>query len=586
MSAYDIATKVDPASYSYSANTLNASARTTRYTADSWNTYISALTVSKEAMANVITSGGYAPAYNSKSISAIADNISKSISALKYNYIVEYVNYAGESMGCVVCDENESIKTDIVKNTDILPGTPDNQTHTEFIWPAETLTREEYGDAEIIRINETANSVACTTEEKEIIEEATCTSPEIKLLVCTQCFAEYRVEGEKRSHEYTATVVAPTCTQPGYTHYVCENCGDTYDDHFTAMIEHTYVSVKVEPGCETKGYTAKRCSVCGYEIIDSDSYTDALQHEYTYEIVNEPNCIFTGIGEYTCTRYTVEIPTEPNIHAELIFARTVSPTDVEMGYDIYYCSNLCGYWEKRNYTPAYGADNDFADYIEAYNAALSIIVTDFKPFTDESISIYNEAVQNAVASGNQAIDGKSVQDIEKATKDIIEATSLLRIKTCRITIYINTSDGEIREFNFPSETIDYGETFSIDISDELNNETVEKWTVEKNGITRKAAYCKTTYDMVATDDTVVNVYLTDEETAQSDSSKITMLNQDGRIIATVYVQNGYNMNLTAETLLGVTAPKVPFYQFCGWKIVSGNSNAESDTVVQAAYTVI
>ncbi len=641
MAAYDIATKVNPASYDYSSDTLtnvqscaseiqsavtqfknigtitadsseyaslrnsidsamtfgdtntqisNGATQTTRYTVSSWNTYILALTTAKAAMSNVITSSGYAASYNSTSISSIAGNISNGINGLRYNYIVEYTNYAGESMGSTVCEENNSISTDIVMNTPIKPGTQENHTHTVYEWPNITLTRAVYASSETVKINECANEVACTLTEGEVITEATCKTPEVKLFTCTQCSAEYEITGETLSHEYTETVIPPTCTQQGYTHHVCEKCSDSYDDNFTDIIEHSYVSIIVEPTCDSRGYTAKRCSVCGYEIIDEDSYVDALGHEYIYEVVNEANCIFTGVGEYTCTRcsnsYTVEIPTDSSIHSDMLYARTVSPTDVEMGYDIYYCSNLCGYWEKRNLTPAIGSDNGFASYVEAYNAAAASVVTDFEPYTAESISAYDEAVQNALAAGNQAIEDNSIADIENATKNIIEASSLLRIKTCSVKVYIFTSNGEIREFNYTADNVDYGETVSIDIADELNNENVEKWTVENNGTTTKVAYSETSYDMVATDDTVVNVYLTDEETEPSDSSKITMLNNDGKVIATKYVQNGYVINLSEETLLGITAPSVPFYQFSGWTVVSGNATVNSDTVIQATYTVI
>jgi len=641
MAAYDAATQVNPAAYNYSSNTLtnvqncanaiktavtqfknvgtvtadssayaslrtaiesakafgetnaqisNGATQTTRYTVNSWNTYIAALTTARAAMANVLTASGYAANYNSTSISNIANNITNGINGLKYNYIVEYINYAGQPMGSAVCPEDNSISTNIVMNTAITQNEPETYSHTVYEWPNTKLTRAANGNKEVVKINETTKKVNCILKEAVLVSEATCTTPEIWRYTCTQCAAEYEVKGDTLGHKYTETVIPPTCTQQGYTHYVCERCSDSYDDNFTDIIEHSYVATIVEPTCESRGYTSKRCSACGYEIIDEGSYVDALGHNYTYEVVTEANCIFTGIGEYTCTRcnhsYTVEIPTDSSVHADMQYARTVSPTDVEMGYDIYYCSNLCGYWEKRNLIPAIGSDNNLASYIEAYNAAAASVVTDFAPYTTESISAYNEAVQNATAAGNQAIENKSIPDIENATKNIIEASSLLRIKTCSVKVYICTSSGDIREFNYTAEPVDYGEAVSIDIANELNNENVEKWTVEKNGITKKVAYSDTSYNMVATDDTIVNVYLTDEEPEPSDSSKITILNNDGRVISTAYVKNGYVLNLKDETLLGVTAPSIPFYQFTGWKVISGSSTVNSDTVIQATYTVI
>lgn len=641
MAAIDNATKVNPVSYNYAANTQatvqncanaignavsqfnnvgninedssayqslrnaietannfngtnetisNGDSQTTRYTVNSWNRYTTSLATAKAAMANVFTASGYAWSYNSKNISAIASDITDSINSLKYNYIVEYINYAGKSMGSTVCEQDGEVDRSIVINTPIKANEDKAQTHTVYEWPQTTLTKEACGDNTVVQVKETAKEVECTLQEKEVIHQATCTEAEVKLYVCPRCKAEYQVTGEALGHSYTQTVVPATCTQKGYTHHACTRCSEAYDDNYTEMTPHNFVSTVVEPTCTEKGYTSKRCSDCGYEIIDDTSYVNALGHDYTYEVVSSANCTFTGVGEYTCTRchdsYTVEIPTDSNVHGDMIFSRTVSPSEVEEGYDIYYCSCLCGYWEKRNVVPALGKDNDMASYIDAYNAAKACVVTDFKPYTEKSISQYEKALQEALQAGNQAIENKSVADIENATKAIIEASSILRIKLCDVKVYIFTADGEIREFGGSCNSVEYGNQVSIDIANELNNENVEKWTVESNGVTKKVAYSQTSYDMIARDDAVINVYLTDEEVQPSDSSKVTILNNDGKVISTSYVKNGYVINPNDDELLGIKAPSVPFYQFSGWKIVSGNSTVNSDTVVQATYTVI
>lgn len=41
------------------------------------------------------------------------------------------------------------------------------------------------------------------------------------------------------THDYIATVTAPTCTEKGYTTYTCD-CGDTYQSDETAATGHTY----------------------------------------------------------------------------------------------------------------------------------------------------------------------------------------------------------------------------------------------------------------------------------------------------------------------------------------------------------
>ena len=41
-------------------------------------------------------------------------------------------------------------------------------------------------------------------------------------------------------HSYTEEIVAPTCTEEGYTVHTC-SCGNSYKDNYTDMIEHDYL---------------------------------------------------------------------------------------------------------------------------------------------------------------------------------------------------------------------------------------------------------------------------------------------------------------------------------------------------------
>ena len=59
-------------------------------------------------------------------------------------------------------------------------------------------------------------------------------------------------EGE-HTHSYTANVVAPTCTENGYTTYTC-SCGDNYTADEVAALGHTFVDGK--------------CTACGAEDPD------------------------------------------------------------------------------------------------------------------------------------------------------------------------------------------------------------------------------------------------------------------------------------------------------------------------------
>ncbi len=83
------------------------------------------------------------------------------------------------------------------------------------------------------------------------------------------------------THSYEAVVTEPTCTEYGFTTYVCE-CGDSYvDEDSWTEPEHKWDDgVVTEPTCTEQGYTTFTCSACGESYVDEDSYTDALGHSW------------------------------------------------------------------------------------------------------------------------------------------------------------------------------------------------------------------------------------------------------------------------------------------------------------------
>ena len=46
--------------------------------------------------------------------------------------------------------------------------------------------------------------------------------------------------GSATGHNYTKTVVAPSCTAQGYTEYICENCRDLYKSDYTDALGHSF----------------------------------------------------------------------------------------------------------------------------------------------------------------------------------------------------------------------------------------------------------------------------------------------------------------------------------------------------------
>ena len=68
--------------------------------------------------------------------------------------------------------------------------------------------------------------------------------------------------GCAHSHNYTENVVNPTCTEQGYTEFVCE-CGEAYKDLYVEALGHTYGEWKVvKEATETEeGLKERDCSV-------------------------------------------------------------------------------------------------------------------------------------------------------------------------------------------------------------------------------------------------------------------------------------------------------------------------------------
>ena len=89
-------------------------------------------------------------------------------------------------------------------------------------------------------------------------------------------FGWYRIVSH--SHEYTSVIIAPTCTEAGYTTYTCE-CGDSYVADEVAALGHNFVSLVTAPTCTTQGFTTYVCRVCygGY----AGDFVDMIAHEYT-----------------------------------------------------------------------------------------------------------------------------------------------------------------------------------------------------------------------------------------------------------------------------------------------------------------
>ena len=211
------------------------------------------------------------------------------------------------------------------------------------------------------------------------------------------------------------------------------------------------------------------------------------------------------------------------------------------------------------------------------------ITENFEAYTDEAKEAYCEAIANAKSAAGIAIENKDGPALDSATKNIIEASALLRVRTISIKLLVYDANGEIIEPTTSTTQAQYGDIVTLDISDSTDNMNVEKWTVTKDGVTKKVSQNEAICQIVANSDAVVNAYLTEDEVEPADKIKLTLLNNNGRVIETKYIDSANEIDLTNKTIEGVTAPNIPFYVFKEWKTVKSENN---QLVLQATYEVV
>ena len=105
------------------------------------------------------------------------------------------------------------------------------------------------------------------------------------------------IEVIKHEHSYYTTVVSPTCTEKGFTKYVC-GCGDSYTDTLVDATGHTEVKLEGKSAtCTESGLTeGKKCSVCN-EILVEQTEVPATGHTEVNLEGKSATCTESGLAE-------------------------------------------------------------------------------------------------------------------------------------------------------------------------------------------------------------------------------------------------------------------------------------------------
>ena len=179
------------------------------------------------------------------------------------------------------------------------------------------------------------------TLEVTTVVAPTCTEQGYTVYTCTACGDELKADFVPATgHSYEASVVAPTCEKDGYTNHVCSVCGDSYRDNYVDAAGHQYTDTVTAPTCTASGYTTHTCSVCGHSYVDS--VVPATGHTYT-ESVTAPTCTASGYTTHTCSvcGHSYINSVVPATGHDYVWQITRVPTCTAEGVKTFTCSH-CG----------------------------------------------------------------------------------------------------------------------------------------------------------------------------------------------------------------------------------------------------
>ena len=172
---------------------------------------------------------------------------------------------------------------------------------------------------------------------------------------------------------FTDTVVAPTCTEQGYTHHVCTVKGcpyDAVDDTFVEAAGHKWaLTTTLPPACTEQGTAFYKCSACGATRTEKIA---PLGHDLSRcDLKPAATCTQPGRAVGTCARCGVQIDEViPAKGHDYSYAETsVAPTCTEPGHYKGTCPT-CGK-DYDDVVPALG--HDWGEWVTSIEPTVSTV---------------------------------------------------------------------------------------------------------------------------------------------------------------------------------------------------------------------
>ena len=180
----------------------------------------------------------------------------------------------------------------------------------------------------------------------KVTKPATIYEKGVKTFTCTSCGATYTEDipvVEKTWHK--GNTVAPTCTEKGYTIYICDqDSALTEKRDYTNALGHAWDTgtVTTAATCTTAGVKTYKCQNTGCAETKTEEIA-ALGHKYDDGVVTKaPTCTEDGVKTFTCLNdgsHTYTEPVPATGHAWDAGKVTKEPTYEEDGERTYTCQN-------------------------------------------------------------------------------------------------------------------------------------------------------------------------------------------------------------------------------------------------------
>ena len=198
--------------------------------------------------------------------------------------------------------------------------------------------------------------------------EATTSSEGYIDYACNNCEFTTRETIPMQGKTYTRyEVIAPTCTEGGYTRHYCDQDDTYYDDTFIDPLGHDEILATVAPTCHVTGTNTITCSRCDYIKVDT---IPTLEHVPG----DDPTC--TAAQKCTLCGDVVQ---EALGHDETL--TVTAPTAHMAGYTYAECGR-CGHTETRDWVDATDGIVIFVDTTNADSANEGTLENPFKLYTN------------------------------------------------------------------------------------------------------------------------------------------------------------------------------------------------------------